>query len=55
MGGGLGGWVEKVKGLKSTNSLLQNSHEDVKYSIANIVNNILITMHGVRWVLDLLG
>ena len=37
----LGGWAKKVKGLRSTNSLLQNSHEDVKYSIANIVNKFL--------------
>ena len=28
---------------------------NVKYSIGNIVNNIVITMHGVRWVLDLSG
>ena len=47
---GLGGWVTKVKGLRSTSLLLQNSHGDVKYSIGNIVNNILITMYGVRWV-----
>ena len=26
---------------------------DVKYSIGNIVNNILITIYGVTWVLDL--
>ena len=28
---------EKVKGLRSTNSYLQNSHEDVKYNIGNKV------------------
>ena len=28
---------------------------DVKYSIGNIVNNIVITMCGVRWVLHLYG
>ena len=27
----------------------------VRYSMRNIVNNIVTTMHGVRWVLDLLG
>ena len=43
MGGGFGGWVKKEKGLRSAN-LLQNSHGDVKYSIGNIVNNIVITM-----------
>ena len=50
-----GGWgVKTVKGL-STSGWLQNSHGDVKYSTGNTVNNIVITMYGVRWVLDLLG
>lgn len=39
---------EKVKGLRSTNWQLQNSHEDVKSSLQNIVNNIVITTDGVR-------
>lgn len=30
MGGGLGGWVKKVKELRSTNFQLKNSHRDVK-------------------------
>ena len=47
---GLEGWVKKVRGLRSTNWLLQNSHGDEKYSMGNTVNNILITMYGVRWV-----
>ena len=63
MGGGLGGCVIKVMGLRSTNWCLKNSHGDVKYSIANIVKSIvksivrsvLIIMNGVIWVLDLLG
>lgn len=42
---------EKVKRLRSTN---KNSHGDVKYSVGNIVNNIVISMYGVRRVLDLL-
>ena len=50
MGRKLGGWLKRVKGMGSTNWLLQNSHGDVKYSIGNIVNNILIIMYGVRWV-----
>ena len=41
-------------GLGSTNLLLQNSHEDVKYNIENIINNGVITMYGVSWILDLL-
>ena len=49
----LGRWVEKGKGLRSINWELQNSHRDVKYSMGNIVNNILITIYGVRRVQDL--
>ena len=55
MEGCLGGWVKNVKRLRSTNWLLQNSHEDVKWSRGNTVNNILITTCGVRGTLDLLG
>ena len=33
-------WVKGVKGLRSRNCELQNSHEDVKYSIGNRVNNV---------------
>ena len=53
--GGMERWVKKVKGLRRTNWLLQNRHGYIKYSIGNIVNNILITMYGVRWLQDLLG
>ena len=49
-GKGLGRRVKKVKGLRSTNWLLKNSHGDIKCSIGTIVNNILITMYGVTWV-----
>ena len=52
MAEGLGERVKKVKELRSTNWQLQNSHRDVKYSIGNMVNNIVITMCGARWVLD---
>ena len=38
--------MKKVKGLRSTSWQLQNSHRDIKYSIGNIVNNIVITMSG---------
>ena len=47
-------WVKKMKGWKSANWQLQNNHGDAKYSTGNIVNNIVISMCGVRWVLDLL-
>lgn len=45
---------EKVKGLRCTLRQLQNSHGAVKYSIENIVNNI-ITMYCFCWVLDFSG
>ena len=54
-GGGLGNWVKKVKGLRTTNWQPQNSHGDVKYTLGNIVNNITITMYCARWVLKILG
>ena len=50
MGQGLVECVKKVKELRSTDWLLQNSFMDVNYSIGNIVNNILVSMNGVRWV-----
>ena len=50
-----GGWAEKVKGVRSTNWLLQNGHGSVKYSIGNIVNNNVIIVCGIRWVRDLSG
>ena len=33
-----------MKGLRSTSWLLQNSHRYVKYSIGDVVNNVLITI-----------
>ena len=41
--------AEKVKGLRGTNWQLRNSHRDVKYSIRNIVSNILTILHGAGW------
>ena len=34
-----GGWVKKMRELKSTNWQLQNNHGDLKHSMGNIVNN----------------
>ena len=50
----LGDRMKKVKGLRSTNWELQNSHEDVNYSLGNIVNDIVTTRYGARWVLEVL-
>ena len=47
MGEGCGGMGEEVRGLRSTNRQLQNSHGDVKYSIGNGGAKELICMtHG---------
>ena len=48
--------MKKVKGFKKYKlAVIQNSHGDVKCSIGNIVNNIVLAMYGVRSVLDLGG
>ena len=47
--------MKKVKKLKGTNQQLQNGHRVVKYSIRNMVNDIVITVYGARWVLEILG
>ena len=39
-GEGLEDCMEEVKGLRSTDRYLQNSHGDAKYSIGNIVSNM---------------
>ena len=35
MGGACGGMGEEVRGLRSTNRQLENSHGDVKYSVGD--------------------
>ena len=54
MGVGLWARVKKVKGLIIQIPSYKNSPGDVKYSVRNRVNNIVITLYGVRWVADLL-
>ena len=53
------GRVQKVKGLRRRNWQLQNRHGDVKYSLGNVVNNIITTYDAISMrligVLDLLG
>ena len=46
--------MENVKGLRSTNWQLHDSHGEVKYNVGDVVNNNVITMYGVTWELDLL-
>ena len=48
-GRGLG---KKGEGIKKNKLAVTNSHGDVKYSIGNTDNNIVI-MYGVRWALEI--
>lgn len=50
MGGAV--WMGE-KGEGSTK--LQHRHGDVKSSIGNRVSNMIITMYGAKWVLELSG
>ena len=45
--------MKKLKRSSSTDWKLQNSHGDVKYSIGNIVNNIVITTYGAKCILEI--
>ena len=50
------GWETEVAGLRSRNRCLQDSRWDVKCSLGNIVNNIvIITLCAARWVLGIWG
>lgn len=52
--------IEKLKerGMKRRNNrfkfpgMKQVSHGAVMYSMGNIVNNIVLVLYGVRWLLD---
>ena len=52
--GGVEDWVKNVKELRSRNWDLQIV-TGIKYSIGNIVDNIVVTVYGARWALDTLG
>ena len=45
--------MKNEKGLRSTNLVITNSHRNIKYSAGTIVNNVVITMYGARWALEL--
>ena len=55
MGEGFVSLGEKGEGIKKYKLQLQNRHRDVTYRLENIVNDILITIHGVKWVQELLA
>lgn len=44
-----------MKGLTSTDWQLRNNHGDVNYSVGNIDDDIVITMYGARWILEISG
>ena len=46
---GVGVMGAKGKGLRSTKWRLRNSHRDVKHSVGNVVDNIVVTTYGARW------
>ena len=51
----VGGLDEKGEGIQVQIGNYKNSHRVVKCGTGTTVNNIVITMDGVRWVLDLTG
>ena len=48
-GEGAGGLGEKGGGIEKNRGSVTNSHENVKYSTGNIVNNIAVTVPGGSW------
>ena len=52
---GLQVYILKGKTLRNRNWQLPNSQGDVKYSTGNTVNNIVTTMCGAEWVLEISG
>lgn len=46
---------EKGKGLRSTDWQLRSSHRVAEYSARSAVDATVITVHGARWVWELLG
>ena len=51
--GGFRACVKKVKGLRSANWQLQSSHGDVNDSVGHKVNNIVTTVYGTKWRLEI--
>ena len=50
-----GGLVENDKGLSKYKPVITKQSWGVKYSTGNVGNNIVITVCGARWVLEILG
>ena len=49
------GWGlnEKGKGIKKYRLVVTKICTEVKYSVGNAVSNIVVTMYGARWVLEI--
>ena len=45
----------RKRGKRFKETSIKIAGRDVKYRIGNIINNIVITVYGVSWVVDLLG
>lgn len=46
---------QKVKGNERDRFPVKKSvsHRDVRHTTGNVVSNVLVTFHGVRWLLSL--
>lgn len=53
-GSRLGELVQKGEGIKKWNLVVTNSHRDIKKSMGNITNIIVITMYDTVWELEIL-
>ena len=51
---GCWGLYEKDEVINKYKLLVTKTHRDVKYSTGNTVNDIAITMHSARWVVQIL-
>ena len=47
---GVGGMGKKGERIKKYKLVVTESSWVIKYSIGSIVNNIIVTMYGARWV-----
>ena len=43
-----------MKDLRTADWQLQNSHGDVNYSMGKRVSNIVMTMYGAGWIIEIL-
>ena len=44
---------EKGEGIKRYRLVVKKQSQDIKYSIGNIVNHVVITLYEARWVLEI--